>query len=321
MRSISVLSLWAGLLQFGAAITCAQEFLVDPGFEDTQGLGAAGAPWREPLFADPVPDVNATVDPRNGLEHAIISYDSNQSGAFGPTIGSSAYVGFGPAENITDFTGMTFTVEMHYKVVANNMVSPNPANAPSILIRNYVSFYSDQFGFLGYGGFAPDFPADVYVEGTNSEYQTNSYQIQVPNFGTAVTSIEYTLGLVAPLTDDFRVMTGTATVYFDDASLSIPGIPGDYNDDGIVDAADYVIWRKNLGTSFQLSNEDPAVTPGMVTSEDFDVWQAHFGDQMGPGAGSSISPVPEPATIVQAIVTLVVFSVSSRWHGRHRCRI
>ena len=27
-----------------------------------------------------------------------------------------------------------------------------------------------------------------------------------------------------------------------------PGIPGDFNDDGTVDAADYVVWRKNDGT-------------------------------------------------------------------------
>jgi len=53
---------------------------------------------------------------------------------------------------------------------------------------------------------------------------------------------------------------------------------GDYNRDGSVDAADYVVWRKRLGAAITLPNEDPTVTPGMVTSEDFDVWRSHFGE-------------------------------------------
>ena len=32
---------------------------------------------------------------------------------------------------------------------------------------------------------------------------------------------------------------------------------GDYNDNGIVDAADYTVWRDHLGQSFALSNEEP----------------------------------------------------------------
>jgi hypothetical protein len=53
---------------------------------------------------------------------------------------------------------------------------------------------------------------------------------------------------------------------------------GDYNDDGIVNAADYTVWRDNLGTSNDLPNEDPAVTPGEVTPEDYEVWKLHFGE-------------------------------------------
>ena len=55
------------------------------------------------------------------------------------------------------------------------------------------------------------------------------------------------------------------------------GLYGDYNDDGYVNAADYGVWRKALGTSYQLRNEGPGVTPGMVTQEDFNVWRANFG--------------------------------------------
>lgn len=55
-------------------------------------------------------------------------------------------------------------------------------------------------------------------------------------------------------------------------------IVGDYNRNGTVDAADYVVWREYLGTDFQLPNEDPETTPGEVTDEDYLVWRSHFGE-------------------------------------------
>jgi hypothetical protein len=45
-------------------------------------------------------------------------------------------------------------------------------------------------------------------------------------------------------------------------------LPGDYSGDGTVDAADYTVWRDNLGQTLALPNEDPGTTPGQVTSED-----------------------------------------------------
>jgi hypothetical protein len=60
-------------------------------------------------------------------------------------------------------------------------------------------------------------------------------------------------------------------------------LPGDYNDDGVVDAADFTVWRDNLNTNTTLPND---VTPGMVTSEDYAVWKAHFGQTCNePGSG------------------------------------
>jgi hypothetical protein len=72
-----------------------------------------------------------------------------------------------------------------------------------------------------------------------------------------------------------------------------PGsIIGDYNGNGTVDAADYIVWRKNLGTSNALPNDS---TPGMVTSEDYNAWRANFGKNAPVGAGlASEAAVPEP---------------------------
>ena len=46
------------------------------------------------------------------------------------------------------------------------------------------------------------------------------------------------------------------------------GLLGDYNNDGTVNAADYPVWRDNLGLAIALPNED--ATPGSVTLEDYD---------------------------------------------------
>ena len=59
---------------------------------------------------------------------------------------------------------------------------------------------------------------------------------------------------------------------------SIPAAPspltGDYNNNGVVDAADYVVWRNNQGTSNALPN-DPI--GGMIGAAQYNQWRAHFG--------------------------------------------
>ena len=94
----------------------------------------------------------------------------------------------------------------------------------------------------------------------------------------------------------------------DDTSIDNVGalptaqLPGDYNENHIVDAADYTVWRNHLGQSYSLPGENPvAATPGQVDDEDYSFWKAHFGDAAGSGsAGASPSQaaVPEPAALL-----------------------
>ena len=87
------------------------------------------------------------------------------------------------------------------------------------------------------------------------------------------------------------------------------GVPGDYNDNGIVDAADYVLWR-NGGT---LQNDaTPGVQPG-----DYDVWRSHFGQIAGSGAGANVNAaVPEPATLVLLLMATAGTIPRLRWSAR-----
>ena len=47
----------------------------------------------------------------------------------------------------------------------------------------------------------------------------------------------------------------TSQLYTSGIFINFPRRPGDYNDDGTVNAADYVVWRKNEGTMNVLPND------------------------------------------------------------------
>jgi hypothetical protein len=87
-------------------------------------------------------------------------------------------------------------------------------------------------------------------------------------------------------------------------------LAGDYNDDGVVNAADYVRWRNTNGQNVTLPG-DP--TPGSVTQADYDVWAGNFGSVASGGGLAAESAVPEPATaIVFALASLAVVPVRQR---------
>jgi hypothetical protein len=85
------------------------------------------------------------------------------------------------------------------------------------------------------------------------------------------------------------------------APPGVGGVTGDFNNNGVVDAADFVLWR-NGGP---LAN-DP--TEG-VQPEDYNVWRANFGRTAGSGAGLAAAAVPEPAT--WTLVVAVVLAIAA----------
>lgn len=92
---------------------------------------------------------------------------------------------------------------------------------------------------------------------------------------------------------------------------SVP-LLGDYNRSGVVDAADYVVWRDSLGTTGYLLAADGSGN-GTVDSADFDAWRANFGRTAAGGSGSAAgNPVPEPGGLWPLIVAAVMTSGSTR---------
>lgn len=83
----------------------------------------------------------------------------------------------------------------------------------------------------------------------------------------------------------------------------IVGVQGDYNNNGAVDAADYALWR-NGGPLMNEGNN-----PGTVDQADYDFWRGRFGATTASGAAAA---VPEPASMVNALILLVVYGVAGR---------
>jgi hypothetical protein len=91
-------------------------------------------------------------------------------------------------------------------------------------------------------------------------------------------------------------------------------VPGDYDDNGSVDAADYVLWRNGGPLHNQVDD------PDQVNFQDYLAWQSRFGNVVS-GAGSALdsnSAVPEPTAIGSAMAGVWVVLVSRTLAGRSR---
>jgi hypothetical protein len=87
--------------------------------------------------------------------------------------------------------------------------------------------------------------------------------------------------------------------------LSATEVAGDYNADGVVDAADYTVWRDTLGQSGANLAADGDGDEA-VDADDFNVWKTKFGQSGVGGAVGQSASVPEPATVAMVLFALVM---------------
>ncbi|TWT92912.1 hypothetical protein Pla108_40520 [Botrimarina colliarenosi] len=97
------------------------------------------------------------------------------------------------------------------------------------------------------------------------------------------------------------------TVLFDNIAVdftAVTPIPGDYNLDGSVDAADYTVWRDNLNGSNDVlsgNGDESGPSAGVVDQADYDYWAANYGST----GGATAIGVPEPGSLLLAGLALV----------------
>ena len=136
------------------------------------------------------------------------------------------------------------------------------------------------------------------------------------------TSGNRNLQLVYQLANEATSRVG-AVVFGALPPLSGGGIDGDYNNDGKVNAADYTVWRDNLGDVNEngIHNNGDG---GGVGLTDYAFWKSHFG-MSGSGSGTSVqsTQVPEPATwlsVLFAVVGIVACGKRNLRNGRSACQ-
>jgi autotransporter-associated beta strand protein len=103
------------------------------------------------------------------------------------------------------------------------------------------------------------------------------------------------------------LITGTGLL-----SVTFGPVAGDYNNDGKVDAGDYVTWRRSVGATTIL-NRDPNNT-GLIGQADYNSWRAHFG-QTAPSSGSGSTfgaAIPEPNPIGLLVVAFFLTPFARR---------
>jgi hypothetical protein len=89
-----------------------------------------------------------------------------------------------------------------------------------------------------------------------------------------------------------------------DFIFTTPIVPsnGDFNGDLLVDAADYVLWRRSPGSFGDLAG--------------YDVWRATFGMAVGSGSGLGVAAsVPEPATLSLTFIFGGIMALRHRRQG------
>jgi len=87
---------------------------------------------------------------------------------------------------------------------------------------------------------------------------------------------------------------------------ALPSVPGDYNGDGFVDAADYTVWRENLGgdpSTLAAGTRDPMNGSPMINDDDYTFWKGNFGGGLGSGLAGSV--VPEANAIAIVLIAML----------------
>jgi len=221
--------------------------------------------WTQNWYGTP----NATVmlgvvDPRNNYAYDVHQYlDTDSSGSssniVSPTIGQERLVQFTNWLKTNDRRG--FLGEF---AVANSRIGTGGTQIGDEAIDNMLD----------------------YMEANDDVWLGWTWWAGGPWWGNYMFSLEPT-NLGQPSQADRPAMG----VLAEHLVIADPFVPGDYNVDGTVDAADYVVWRNQLGSGTALPNDN---TPG-VALDDYQRWKSNFGLTTGAAASAS---VPEPSAML-----------------------
>jgi hypothetical protein len=203
-------------------------------------------------------------------------------------------INFGPGTENFSFTGGTLHVRTFNGDLNNQGGTLAPGNSvgTTTVNGNYTQATTGTLGIeIGNAGFDElNVDGIAQLAGTLDVSLLNGFTpsigqqfkvLTADNCGFTACIVNNGMTLGGAAASIFDLIVGGTSVILQTISA---GLPGDFNNDGTVDAADYVVWRKSNGTPQQYAD-----------------WRANFGASSdGSSASSAISELaaPEPSSIV-----------------------
>jgi probable HAF family extracellular repeat protein len=200
------------------------------------------------------------------------------SRAYGVSDGGSVVVGYGTTAAGTEAFRWT---------QASGMVSLGIL--PGFNASAALDVSADGTRVIGSNGYNSSNPAEAFLWDP-AHGMRSLRDVLINEFGQGANLAGWTLTSAIDISADgqFIVGSGTNPNGNQEAWLArlVPGpaLPGDYNNDGTVDTADYVVWRKTDGTQ-----------------TGYDQWRVHFGENMGATGSASAAAEPISATIPEPV--------------------
>jgi hypothetical protein len=231
----------------------------------------------------------------SGIDHTVVYLGNNEIAAHAASHDGVLWNWGNSSSTITFFIHMTVPDSIVPTAPSNVLPAAN-TSVPNLTPRLTASAFSD--GAIGSTQVAAEweiFKAStlVFDSGTDT----------IDLLGLTVPAGKLTVGNTYTWKVRYEDNYGDWSSYSAPTSLTT-ALLGDYNNNGVVDAADYVLWRSNQGTSNVLAND---AIGGRIGAAQYDQWRAHFGQTAGSGAGAIASAaVPEPASAVMLMFAAVV---------------
>ena len=234
---------------------------------------------------------------------------------------------FGDVRSVTTFGGLD-NLRVENPDATQVSIEINPVTGQAKLINHQaLNLEFDQYEITsetgglntGWTGIDGVTTPGVGWDPTGGSDQFHISEIYLPEGGTILPALgELPLGQIyvpASGTTGFAMSMSLSNGAFlaGPVDFATPtGLPGDYNGDNTVNAADYTVWRDHLGQTFQLTNENPAdANPGVVNQADYAFWKSQFGMTLGSGAQSNTA-VPEPASAMILLVGSIIAALYRR---------
>ena len=145
-------------------------------------------------------------------------------------------------------------------------------------------------------------PLNSYVvAGGNPGNDTPGVNLLMESVGLGIAAGNPVTSLVPLTSDEF----GTRQFLYPSLVRDIT-VTGDYNGNGRVDAADYIVWRNTLNqTVFWPGDAADGDESGDIDVGDYEFWKMRFGNVIPAGAGNA-AIVPEPAANAVALLGLIM---------------